>query len=190
LPTLRRARSQFANRVPQNFTYTIDNGVAARWATYNRAGHNRKRPIPLRHHRLCRKRRQQLLQRSGRAGDKRFTHGLQALASYTWSHEIDDGQSYGESTNNLWLSGRSYWAEQRQLQGRQGQRHARPAPPLCAFLGLGAHRHAPHRRLLQVCGERLAAFVHHYDADGLALWQLDCLPERHTGHGMVSPITA
>ncbi len=36
--------------------------------------------------------------------NKTFTHGLQAMASYTWSHEIDDGQSYGESTNNLFLS--------------------------------------------------------------------------------------
>ena len=40
---------------------------------------------------------------------KRFTHGLQALLSYTWSHEIDDGQSYGESTNNLFLNGANYW---------------------------------------------------------------------------------
>ena len=41
--------------------------------------------------------------------NKRFSHGFQATASYTWSHEIDDGQSYGESTNNLFLSGASYW---------------------------------------------------------------------------------
>ena len=41
--------------------------------------------------------------------NKRFSHGLQALLSYTWSHEIDDGQSYGESTNNLFLSNPNYW---------------------------------------------------------------------------------
>lgn len=41
--------------------------------------------------------------------NKRFTHGLQALFSYTWSHEIDDGQSFGESTNNLFLSNANYW---------------------------------------------------------------------------------
>jgi hypothetical protein len=41
--------------------------------------------------------------------NKRFAHGLQALLSYTWSHEIDDGQSYGESTNNLFLSNPNYW---------------------------------------------------------------------------------
>lgn len=40
---------------------------------------------------------------------KRFSHGLQANISYTWSHEIDDGQSYGESTNNLFLSNANYW---------------------------------------------------------------------------------
>jgi outer membrane receptor protein involved in Fe transport len=36
--------------------------------------------------------------------NKRFKHGLQGMISYTWAHEIDDGQSYGESTNNLFLS--------------------------------------------------------------------------------------
>jgi hypothetical protein len=41
--------------------------------------------------------------------NKRFAHGFQALASYTWSHEIDDGQSYGESTANLFLSNANYW---------------------------------------------------------------------------------
>lgn len=41
--------------------------------------------------------------------NKRFSRGLQAMASYTWAHEIDDGQSYGESTNNLWLSNPYYW---------------------------------------------------------------------------------
>jgi Carboxypeptidase regulatory-like domain len=36
--------------------------------------------------------------------NKRFSHGLQGTVSYTWSHEVDDGQSYGQSTNNLYLS--------------------------------------------------------------------------------------
>ena len=43
--------------------------------------------------------------------NKRFSHGLQGVASYTWSHEIDDGQSYGESTNNLFLYSPSYWLD-------------------------------------------------------------------------------
>jgi hypothetical protein len=41
--------------------------------------------------------------------NKRFSHGVEAMLSYTWAHEIDDGQSYGESTNNLWLSNPYYW---------------------------------------------------------------------------------
>ncbi len=40
---------------------------------------------------------------------KRFSHGFQAQLSYTWSHEIDDGQSYGGSTNNLFFSSATYW---------------------------------------------------------------------------------
>jgi hypothetical protein len=40
---------------------------------------------------------------------KRFAHGVQAQLSYTWSHEIDDGQSFGGSTNNLFVSSNSYW---------------------------------------------------------------------------------
>ncbi|MGB9456328.1 MAG: TonB-dependent receptor [Bryobacteraceae bacterium] len=41
--------------------------------------------------------------------NKRFAHGLQGLVSYTWAHEIDDGQSYGESTDNLFQNGNTYW---------------------------------------------------------------------------------
>jgi hypothetical protein len=35
--------------------------------------------------------------------NRRMSRGLQALASYTWSHSIDDGSagSYGENSNNL-----------------------------------------------------------------------------------------
>ncbi|MBZ5579821.1 MAG: TonB-dependent receptor [Acidobacteriia bacterium] len=40
---------------------------------------------------------------------KRFSHGLQGNISYTWSHEIDDGQGYGQNTNNLYLSNSFYW---------------------------------------------------------------------------------
>jgi outer membrane receptor protein involved in Fe transport len=41
--------------------------------------------------------------------NKRFSKSFQGQLSYTWSHEIDDGQSYGESTNNLFMSSASYW---------------------------------------------------------------------------------
>jgi carboxypeptidase family protein/TonB-dependent receptor-like protein len=40
---------------------------------------------------------------------KRFSHGLQADLAYTWSHEIDDGQGYGQATQNLYLSNANAW---------------------------------------------------------------------------------
>ena len=33
--------------------------------------------------------------------NKRFSHGFQSQASYTWSHEIDDGQGQGSSFVNI-----------------------------------------------------------------------------------------
>lgn len=40
---------------------------------------------------------------------KRFSHGFLADLAYTWSHEIDDGQGYGQSTSNLYLSNNFNW---------------------------------------------------------------------------------
>lgn len=40
---------------------------------------------------------------------KRFSHGLQGNVSYTWSHEIDDGQGYGQETQNIFLSNAFAW---------------------------------------------------------------------------------
>ncbi|MGB7721133.1 MAG: TonB-dependent receptor, partial [Bryobacteraceae bacterium] len=60
--------------------------------------------------------------------NKRFKRGLQALVSYTWSHEIDDGQSYSESTNNLFQNGNTYWLNNGNYKadkgsGTEDQRH-------------------------------------------------------------------
>jgi outer membrane receptor protein involved in Fe transport len=60
--------------------------------------------------------------------NKQFSHGFQAMLSYTWSHEIDDGQSYGESTNNLFLSNPYYWLNNGNYKadkgtGTEDQRH-------------------------------------------------------------------
>ncbi|HTA43679.1 MAG TPA: TonB-dependent receptor [Bryobacteraceae bacterium] len=41
--------------------------------------------------------------------NKRFSHGLQGLLSYTWSHEYDDGQGYGQATQNIYLSNAFAW---------------------------------------------------------------------------------
>ncbi|MBZ5723376.1 MAG: TonB-dependent receptor [Acidobacteriia bacterium] len=59
---------------------------------------------------------------------KQMSHGLQADVSYTWSHEIDDGQSYGGSSNNLFLSGAGYWLNNGNFKadkasGSEDQRH-------------------------------------------------------------------
>ncbi|HEV3331178.1 MAG TPA: TonB-dependent receptor [Bryobacteraceae bacterium] len=40
---------------------------------------------------------------------KRFSHGLSGSLSYTWSHEIDDGQGYGQATQNIFLSNAFSW---------------------------------------------------------------------------------
>jgi Carboxypeptidase regulatory-like domain/TonB dependent receptor/TonB-dependent Receptor Plug Domain len=40
---------------------------------------------------------------------KRFSHGFQGDLSYTWSHEIDDGQGFGQATSNIFLSSASSW---------------------------------------------------------------------------------
>lgn len=40
---------------------------------------------------------------------KRFSHGFQASLSYTWSHEIDDGQGYGQASQNIFLSNAFTW---------------------------------------------------------------------------------
>ncbi len=40
---------------------------------------------------------------------KRMSHGLQADLAYTWSHEIDDGQGYGQGTDNMYLSNANNW---------------------------------------------------------------------------------
>jgi hypothetical protein len=40
---------------------------------------------------------------------KRFSHGFQADISYTWSHEYDDGQGYGQANQNIFLSNANAW---------------------------------------------------------------------------------
>jgi hypothetical protein len=40
---------------------------------------------------------------------KRFVQGLQADLAYTWSHEIDDGQGYGQASQTIFMSSASSW---------------------------------------------------------------------------------
>jgi hypothetical protein len=51
---------------------------------------------------------------------KRFSHGLQAAVSYTWSHEIDDGQGYGQSTSNMYLSNPYGWLDNGNYKADKG----------------------------------------------------------------------
>lgn len=51
---------------------------------------------------------------------KRFSHGFMADLSYTWSHEIDDGQGYGQSTDNLYLSNNFGWLTNGNFQADRG----------------------------------------------------------------------
>ena len=43
--------------------------------------------------------------------NKRFSHGFQGTLSYTWSHELDDGQGFGQATQNIFLSSASAWLQ-------------------------------------------------------------------------------
>jgi len=42
---------------------------------------------------------------------KAFTHGIMADLSYTLSHELDDGQGYGQGTSNMYLSNNFSWLD-------------------------------------------------------------------------------
>ena len=41
--------------------------------------------------------------------NKRFSHGFMANLAYTWSHEIDDGQGFGQDTNTFFGSSPNNW---------------------------------------------------------------------------------
>jgi hypothetical protein len=43
--------------------------------------------------------------------NKRFSHGFQGTLSYTWSHELDDGQGFGQASQNIFLSNAFAWLE-------------------------------------------------------------------------------
>ncbi len=42
---------------------------------------------------------------------QRFSHGLQGQIAYTWSHEYDDGQGYGQESQNIFMSSASAWLQ-------------------------------------------------------------------------------
>ena len=51
---------------------------------------------------------------------KRFAYGLQGLLSYTWSHEYDDGQGYGQASQNIFMSSASSWTQNGNYKADKG----------------------------------------------------------------------
>lgn len=52
--------------------------------------------------------------------NKRFSRGLQAALSYTWSHEVDDGQSFGQSNANTFLANAFDWLQNGNYKADRG----------------------------------------------------------------------
>jgi hypothetical protein len=52
--------------------------------------------------------------------DKRFSHGVQATVAYTWSHELDDGQGFGQATQNIFLSNNFAWLNNNDFRADYG----------------------------------------------------------------------
>ncbi len=51
---------------------------------------------------------------------KRFAYGLQAALSYTWSHEYDDGQGYGQASQNIFMSTANAWTQNGNYKADRG----------------------------------------------------------------------
>ena len=166
-----------------NFTYTIDNASGSPVGTYTTPVITGKRP-DTRYGTIAYAENGVNSYYNGLAVqvNKRFTHGLQALVSYTWSHEIDDGQSYGESTNNLWLSGASYWLNNGNYKADKGsgtldQRHR--VALSWVWAPTFTHRTDAFSKYV-VNGWQLSSIT--TMQTGWPYGSYDCLPERHTGH--------
>ena len=82
--------------------------------------------------------RQQLVRRPLVASvQKRFTHGFQADASYTWSHEIDDGQ--GAATNAIFGFSDALWTYNGQYGFDKGSGSLDQRQRLPSLVRVGAH---------------------------------------------------
>ena len=90
------------------FTYTIDNASGAAVGTYTTQVYTGARPNP-NFGAIYEQTNGVSSWYDGLVAsfDKRFAHGFQASASYTWSHEIDDGQ--GAATNAIFGFSDAVW---------------------------------------------------------------------------------
>ena len=114
--------------------------------------------------------------------EKRFSHGFQSLLSYTWAHEIDDGQ--GAGSNAIFYS-----SPTSTFNGNYGSTRA----AACWISGTGwpsrsygRRRYAQQQRFRQVHGKQLAAFEHHHAGQRTAYGQRHHPPDRYPGPGMLS----
>jgi hypothetical protein len=90
------------------FTYIIDNASGAQVGTYTTQVYTGARPNP--HFGAIYEETNGVTSSYNglvASFEKRFSHGFQASASYTWSHEIDDGQ--GAATNAIFGFSDSLW---------------------------------------------------------------------------------
>jgi hypothetical protein len=90
------------------FTYTIDNATGQAVGTYTTQVYSGARPNP-NFNAIYEETNGVSSWYDGLvvAFDKRFSHGFQSQASYTWSHEIDDGQ--GAATNAIFGFSDALW---------------------------------------------------------------------------------
>jgi len=95
---------------PYTYTYTIDDANGNKVGAYTTQMYLGSRPDP-RYGAVVQDENGVTSFYNGLAiqARKRFSHGLQADLSYTWSHEIDDGQGYGQATQNIFLSNAFAW---------------------------------------------------------------------------------
>ena len=164
------------------FTYTIAGAPAGIRHLHHAGLHSTARPnSEFRRHLRGNQRRQQLVRRAGR---QLSTSGSRTdssrSASYTWSHEIDDGQ--GAATNAIFGFSDALWTYNGQYGFDKGSGSLDQRQRFVYTFVWAPDVHAFHQRLRQVRREQLAAFEHHDHSERTSHRQPDDPPERHSGH--------
>ena len=112
------------------------------------------------------------------AFDKRFGHGFQSQGSYTWSHEIDDGQ--GAATNAIFGFSDQLWTYNGLYGFDKGSGSLDQRQRFVLLLCVGASVHPFDWLLCEIRCEQLAAFEHHDDPERPSA-DVDHPHERHSG---------
>ena len=174
---LRRARLESPGASNTSFTYTIDDANGAPVGTYTTPIYLGPRaPIRATAASTRRERRQQLLQRRWRyncASGSR--HGLAGRRlSYTWAHEIDDGQSNGSGT--LFFSSASNWTYNGNSKRTRATARWTSATAWSSSFVWAADGDAADGRILEVRAEQLAALLDYHDCKRPATDDDSCVP--------------